>query len=148
MTDDDIPPLLPPDQMPPISDQAALHHLWRALMGRLGFAQPQLWTLFLDGDRPLHLAEVVGVPLEPVPDDIDNLRVLTRHALEHDLACAFLYARPGPMTRTPGDLAWARGLATLDGRWPVHLANDVEVRVVSPDDLCGGSGPPARGALS
>ncbi|WP_436700255.1 hypothetical protein [Nocardioides sp. BYT-33-1] len=140
MTDDDIPPLLPPDQMPAIGDQAALHRLWRAVLGRLGFGAPQLWTLFVDGDRPLHLAEIVGVPLSPGPDDLDTLRVVASHAVEHDLACAFLYARPGSATRTPGDLAWARGLATLDGRWPVHLANDIEVRVVSPDDLCGEPG--------
>jgi hypothetical protein len=140
MTDDDIPPLLPPGQMPTIRDQAALHHTWRALMGRLGFAEPQLWTLFLDGDLPLHLAEVVGVPLDPGPDDFADLQVLVRHAVDHDLACAFLYARPGSATRTRGDLAWARGLATLDARWPVHLANDAEVRVASPDDLCGESG--------
>ncbi|GAA1528072.1 hypothetical protein [Nocardioides humi] len=132
---DDVPPLLPPDRMPPITDQAALEHTWRALTGRLGFDEPQLWTLFVDGVRPLHLAQVRGVPLVPVADDLDRLQVLVRHARQHDLACAFLYARPGRRARTPGDLAWARGLAGLDGRWPVHLANDAELRVAAPDDL-------------
>ena len=45
---DEIPKLLPPDQMPPIEDQAGLEHHWRAMMGELGFAAPQLWVLFID----------------------------------------------------------------------------------------------------
>lgn len=34
-----------------------------------------------------------------------------------------------------GDLAGARAPVSICDRWPVHLANDVEVRVAAPDDL-------------
>ncbi|HEY1117108.1 MAG TPA: hypothetical protein VGE43_05355, partial [Acidimicrobiales bacterium] len=61
----DFPPLLPPEQMPDIVDQVTLDHTWRALMGGLGFAEPQLWALFIDCHRPLHVAKVEGVPLHP-----------------------------------------------------------------------------------
>ena len=134
-TPDDIPPLLPPEQMPPIDDQATLERTWRALMGRLGFAEPQLWALFVAGAQPLHAAEIVGVPLHPQREELESLRELVEHAHDHGLSCAFLYARPGGPARTEGDLVWARGLGTLDDRWPVHLANDVELRVAAPDDL-------------
>ncbi|TNM46094.1 hypothetical protein FHP29_03965 [Nocardioides albidus] len=132
---DEIPPLLPPDQMPPLADQAALDHTWRALMGRLGFATPQLWVLLVDGDQPRQVIEVADVPSDPRPEEVDRMRVLVEQARECGLSCAFLYARPGGATRTAGDLTWARGLAALDQRWPVHLANDLELRVAAPDDL-------------
>jgi hypothetical protein len=132
---DEIPPLLPPDRMPPLTDQAALEHTWRALMGRLGFALPQLWLLFVDGDRPRHLLEVEDVPLHPTPADRAGLAAMLGHVLDDRRSCAFLYARPGGPGRTPGDLAWARTLSSISGSWPVHLANDVELRVAAPDDL-------------
>ncbi|WP_370246738.1 hypothetical protein [Nocardioides sp.] len=47
---------------------------------------------------------------------------------------AFLHARPGRGLGTPGDLAGAR-LLTSCSRWPVHLADDHRMRVVSGDDL-------------
>ncbi|WP_207009251.1 hypothetical protein [Nocardioides aromaticivorans] len=46
-----------------------------------------------------------------------------------------LFARPGGSSRTAGDLAWARILRSICDRWPVHPANDVELRVAAPDDL-------------
>ncbi|GAA3532226.1 hypothetical protein [Nocardioides daeguensis] len=135
MDDHDIEPLRPPGQLPPLVDQAALERTWCSLMGALGFATPQLWVLLVDGDQPLHVIEVTDLPTEPVDRDVDSIGLLVRQAHQHDLRCAFLYARPGGAPRTPGDLGWARGLVGLDARWPVHLANDAELRVVAPDDL-------------
>jgi hypothetical protein len=133
--DNDIPPLLPPGPLPPLVDQAALERTWRSLMGRLGFASAQLWVLLVDGEQPLHVIEVTDLPPDPEQRDVEGIGLLVHQARQHDLSCAFLYARPGRPTRTDGDMAWVRGLVALDDRWPVHLANDAELRVVAPDDL-------------
>lgn len=132
---DSTPPLLPPDEMPDITDQAALHDTWRALMGELGFAAPQLWLLFVDGPRPRHVLKVEDVPLHPEADEVAQLARMIEPMLDGRRTCAFLYARPGGRARTAGDLVWARELAAINDRWPVHLANDVELRVAAPDDV-------------
>lgn len=131
----DIPPLRPPHLMPPLVDQASLEATWRALMGELGFAVPQLWLLFIDGDRPRHVVHVEDVPLHPGEREIADVRTLLGHVVGGSRSCAVLYARPGGTPRTAGDLAWARALDGVGGGWPVHLANDVELRVAAPDDL-------------
>ncbi|TWG91024.1 hypothetical protein L615_008500000180 [Nocardioides sp. J9] len=137
MTTDDqqIPPRLSPDEMPPFTDQSSVEHAWRSLMGELGFATPQLWLLFVDGDRPRHVLNVEDVPLHPGASECATLGRLVEQLVGGDRTCAFLYARPGGPGRTPGDLAWARALSATCDRWPVHLANDVELRVAAPDDL-------------
>ena len=132
---DNIPPLLPPDQMPPIIDQASLEDAWHRLLGALGFDTPQLWLLFIDGDRPRHVVNIEDVPLDPTPADLDGVLSMLGHIVGDQRSCAILYARPGGPVRTPGDLAWARGLAGETGGWPIHLANDIELRVAAPDDL-------------
>lgn len=138
MTTDDLPPRLSPDEMPPFTDQASVELAWRSLIGRPGFSTPQLWLLFVDGDRPLHLLQVEDVPLQPHGAEIDAIAQMLDHLLDERRSCAFLFARPGGPGRTAGDLAWARALAATCDRWPVHLANDVEVRVAAPDDLAAG----------
>jgi hypothetical protein len=130
MTDHEIPPLLPPDQMPPVVDQASLEHTWRALMGELGFAGPQLWMLFLRDGRCVNIGKIEDVPTDPSPEETQAVFHLLAHLSEDPTFCAFLYARPGRRGLTAGDLAWARGLSR-----PVHVANDFELRVVAPDDL-------------
>lgn len=136
---DDIPPLLPPHLLPPLTDQCSLDRAWRALMGELGFDGPQLWLLFVDGDRPRHVVRVDDVPLAPTARDLAGVATLVDGIVDGPRSCAFLYARPGGAERSAGDLAWARGLAEigLGGHrvWPVHLANDVELRVAAPDDV-------------
>jgi hypothetical protein len=138
---DEIPPLLPPDQMPPVTDQLALHRTWRALMGELGFAGPQLWVLHLGGDgRPLGVVQIDDVPARLDAAHADLLVRALGRAAGDGVALAFLFARPGRAARTPEDLTWATGLAracrTAGVRsWPVHLANDREITVVAPEDL-------------
>lgn len=135
----DIPPLQPPHLMPPLTDQSSLDRTWRALMGELGFGSPQLWLLLVDGDRPRQVVRVDDVPLAPTPKVLAGVATLVEDVVGGPRSCAFLYARPGGPTRTDGDLAWARGLGEIglgsDHTWPVHLANDVELRVAAPDDL-------------
>jgi hypothetical protein len=138
--DDEIPPLLPPDEMASVTDQATLHHTWRALMGPLGFADRQLWVLFLSADgRPLGVTPVHDVPPRLDADEADLLMALLGEAGD-DMSVAFLYARPGRGPRTADDLTWASGLvracrAAGVPTWPVHLADDRQLSVVGPDDL-------------
>ena len=55
---------------------------------------------------------------------------------------AFLLTRPGSHPMNNADRSWARGLTGAAQQlgvsmWPVHFANDVELRVFAPDDLVG-----------
>lgn len=120
--------------MPPITDQASLEYAWRSLVGRLGFDSPQLWVLFLEGDRMMHLINFAEAPADPTPDEVQAVVNVVDHLSDDPRFCAFMWARPGTRGFTAGDLAWARGLSRPGG-WPVHVANDVELRVVAPDDL-------------
>lgn len=137
---DHTPPLVPSDQLPPVRTQADLHLLWRRLMGRLGFAAPQIWALLLDDGRLLRPIKLEELPYAPSPDADVRIGCFAEMLmgiggdLDADVRLAFLFARPGGATRTPADLAWARLLAP-HSPWPVHLANDRELTVASPDDL-------------
>ena len=55
---------------------------------------------------------------------------------------AILLSRAGNDPVTTDDRSWAFGLTKAAQRqgirmWPVHFANDVELRVFAPDDLIG-----------
>lgn len=136
---DDIPPLLSPEQMPPITDQAGLHLTWRALMGPLGFSRRQLWVLTIDGDRPRGVTQIDEVPAR-LSDDM-AVELLSLFAeVAPGASLAFLYARPGVGQRTDDDLSWGAAVARAAHRvpvtvWPVHLADDRSITVVAPDDL-------------
>jgi hypothetical protein len=144
--DDDIPPLRPPDQMPPIHSPQDMHRHWRALMGELGFSRPLLWFAFVgsDGRMAPQIHQIEDLPRDPDPLLVDNLMGICREAL--DLAVdpagsvAFLLSRPGSGRMTESDRVWARALASAAGREPVrlqpiHLATDEAVRVFAADDL-------------
>lgn len=129
----EIPELLPPDRMPPIVDQASLEHHWRALMGPLGFGQPRLWVLLLAGSRVVMLSEVEELPPWPEEGAADGLsRVFGGF---EGVEPAFLYCWPGTSSLAGGHRAWVEALVAASSVWPVHGANDVELRVVAPDDL-------------
>jgi hypothetical protein len=141
---DEIPPLQRPEDMPPIHSQADLHRLWRALMGELGFAARQLWLVMLDAHNrctPV-IQKVEELPDVPDPQTLDGLMTVCRGIVDEVLpggSVAFLLARPGPAGLTASDRAWASGLATAVrdrevASHPVHLANDHEIRVYTPDD--------------
>jgi len=136
MNDDEIPPLLPPDQMPPVVDQASLHHTWRALMGELGFGRAQMWVLFLQHGRQLHLGHLEDLPDEIAPADVRRVVRTFRAALREGrgVTCAFLYCRPGGSTRTQQDQVWLATIAEANPEWPVHLATDESLSVYAPDD--------------
>lgn len=130
----EIPELLPPDQMPPIVDQASLEHHWRALMGPLGFGRPRVWVLLVQGSRSLMVSEVDELPAWPQSDAAEGLsRVFGAF---DGVEPAFLYCWPGTSSLSGGHRAWVDALAAASTAWPVHVANDVELRVVAPDELC------------
>lgn len=144
--DDEIPPLLPADQMPPIHSPQDMHRHWRALMGELGFSQRLLWFGFLtaDGWMAPQLHQVDDLPPQPIAPLADNLIAICRRVLDEVFdpagSVAFLLSRPGSAEMTDDDRAWARALATAathgDVRLqPIHLATDEAVRVFAADDL-------------
>lgn len=129
-----IPPS--PEQLPPIASAADLEHVWRELMGELGFARPQMYVLFLEHDgQPFFITHVDDLPARATPLEVRQLvRMFRLVQADDDVGCAFLVCRPGTATLTPGDRTWARALASVT-HWPVHVASDEDVRVVAPDDL-------------
>lgn len=142
----DIPPLLPPDEMPAIHTQADLDRHWRALMGPLGFSRTLLWVMFIDpaGRCTGPLSQIEEIP--PQPDELllTNLLKICAEVIDESLQpgsrVAFLRSRPGSGTVTGDDLAWARGLTEAAQAVgvrcePVHLATDERVTVLAYDDL-------------
>lgn len=137
MTDDEfdeVPPLLPPDEMPGIVDQASLCHTWRALMGSLGFGRAQMWVLFLRHGRQVHLAHIEDLPARVAPADVRQVVRVIRAGCDEDMSCAFLYCRPGGSSRLPQDEVWLATIAEANPEWPVHIATDDSLTVFAPDD--------------
>ena len=144
--DDDIPPLLPPDQAPPIRSAEDMYRRWRALMGELGFSERLLWytLISVDGRQAPLLSQVADLPLRPDELVVDNLMWICGQILrstDHpDGSVALLLSRPGSAHMTDSDRAWARALTAAGSRaelrlQPIHLANDEALKVFAPDDL-------------
>jgi hypothetical protein len=142
--DDDIPPLLPLHEVPPLRTQADLHRQWRAMMGPLGFGGRRLWLLFLEpDDRPTEfLMQIDDVPDQPREGETDSLLRLCREVRdEHRLGrVAVLLSRPGSGAVRHGDRRWGRALFESARRTgvplaPVHLATDDAVVPLTGDDL-------------
>ena len=142
--DDDIPPLLPLDEIPPLRSQADLHRQWRAMMGPLGFGRRRLWVLFLrPDDRPTELLmQIDDVPETPRPGETDSLlRLCVEVRQEHGLGrVAVLLSRPGAGSLLASDRRWGRALLASARRLdvplaPIHLANDDAVVPLTGDDL-------------
>lgn len=115
------------------------------MMGRLGFAAPQIWAVLIDrrGQLLPGVVKVEGCPPEPDAGTVVRLVESLLMVLELETAggsFALLWARPGGGALGDTDRAWARAFtaAAHDASapmWPVHLANDSVLRIASPDDL-------------
>jgi hypothetical protein len=141
----DIPTLRPPHEMPPIRKAEDLCLHWRALMGPLGFGQPRLWIGFIGPDDMMsaQLVQIEEIPRWADAQVCDALLEMVRHIVGCKGAggsAAFLLTRPGSNPMDDADRSWARYLNSAADHhsvsmWPVHFANDVELRVFAPDDL-------------
>jgi hypothetical protein len=114
-------------------------------MGPLGFGSRLLWLQLFDAEgrcTPL-LPTIEDLPLLPDEECFDQLLAFVQHLLDLEVpggSVAFLLSRPGRAGISASDRRWAVGLTGAARRlgvraWPVHLANDHELRVVTDDDL-------------
>ena len=123
-----------------------LRRLWRLVMRPLGFRTTSLWLTLVGPDgRPLRvLVEITGCEVLPDVSEVTSLfDVLDEACRCEELAgasVAFLITRPGH----DGVSAFDRHLATrliagarearIDCH-PVHVANNLGVHAVTPNDL-------------
>jgi len=130
--------------MPPIRNAEDLCLHWRALMGPLGFGQPRLWIAFIQTDDMMspQLTQIEEIPRWADAKICQPLLELCQHIVGRNSAggsVAFLLTRPRRNPMDDADRSWARGLTAAEqfgvSMWPVHFANDVELRVFAPDDL-------------
>jgi hypothetical protein len=142
---DDIPPLLPPDQLPPVRAVSDLHRFWRSLKDTGGFARPQVWCLVLGpgGEWTSIVLKIDDCPERPDAELVGNLLEVLSTVVVDSVpggSVALMYARPGSAELRGADREWARALHEAGCRapvdvWPVHLADDDRVRIAAPDDL-------------
>ena len=131
--------------MPPIRNAEDLCLHWRALMGPPGLGQPRLWIAFIQTDDMMspQLTEIEEIARWADAKICQPPLELCQHIVGRNGAggsVAFLLTRPGRNPMDDADRSWGRGLtAAADylgvSIWPVHFANDVELRVFAPDDL-------------
>lgn len=114
---------------------------WRAVMGKLGFGRRSLWLLFLEPDG--HVAPVIA-PIDDVParpdaimlENIGHVAAEMCDSMGPGSRVAFLLSRPGRTRVGPDEHAWALGLReVVPTSHVLHVANDVELRQMTPDDL-------------
>ena len=128
-----------------ISTQSDLHRLWELLMQPLGFRSTSVWaTLIGTDDRPERfLIEIAESELLPGAEQVRTLFEALRQIILEEgagLSVAFLITRPGRDSISSFDreltrlLAGGARAAGVDCH-PVHVANDVAIRAVTPDDL-------------
>jgi hypothetical protein len=150
MTYDELPALLPPDQMPAVHTPADLLLTWRALMGNLGFTDRRLWLLFIwpDGRLVGPLLSLDDLPDGPYDLEVDEVVAVSREILDGpglSGSVAMLITRPGSDPWHVGDRAWGRYLTAAAHRigghvWPVHRANGRELVVVPASDVVSAPG--------
>ena len=128
-----------------IRSQGDLQRMWELLMHPLGFRSTSLWVTFIGSDdRPTRfLIEVSESEHVPEPREVANLYDVLQQVIDQDpddLTVAFLISRPG----RDGTRAFDREMSArlLAGRpaagipiRPIHVADDVAVRAITPDDL-------------
>ena len=128
-----------------IRSQGDLQRMWELLMHPLGFRSTSLWVTFIGSDdRPTRfLIEVSESEHVPEPREVANLYDVLRQVIDQDpddLTVAFLISRPGRDGTRDFDRAMSARLiagSTTAGIpiRPIHVADDVAVRAITPDDL-------------
>ena len=138
--------LVPVEDMPPVRTDQDIFHVWRLLMGPLGFGCRRLWVTLTDADGRVSpvIQQIEDVPPRTSPAECDGLMTMLDHVRPFfdGGAVALLYSRPGRRPMNDDDRSWARSLTHAARQaeiplWPVHFANDEELLVFAPDDLAG-----------
>lgn len=122
--------------------------MWELLMWPLGFSSRSLWITFVDeGGHPLQalveIGELDGLGGEPGTEpDVAPLFAMLEHVLDDgpEVSVAFLVVRPGRAGLHDEDRRLAAALLAGARRagvhcHPVHVADDVRLAAVTPDDL-------------
>ena len=128
-----------------IRTQADLHRMWELLMQPLGWRSMSLWVTFVGADRrpTRFLLEVAEHESIPSDDDVANLYDVLDQVLRDErepCTVAFLIARPGCEPLSAQDRLFGQRLLQGARRSgvpvePVHVATDVAIWAVTPDDL-------------
>ncbi|MDO7867631.1 hypothetical protein [Nocardioides jiangxiensis] len=79
------------------------------------------------------VTEIDELPVRPDEGAVDGLRHV--FGSFEGVEVALLHCRPGAAPLCSADRAWVGALVAASPVWPVHVANDVGLRVVAPDDL-------------
>lgn len=113
-----------PPHTNPVSTPHDLIELWTSLIGDGPFGRRTLWMCLLDEDgRPAPvLVPIDDVPAVPTTVDVTGLTSFVGHLTDLGTV-VMLLSRPGPVVAQARDRRWARVLAPLAPRWPVHLAS-------------------------
>jgi hypothetical protein len=114
-------------------------------MGPLGFSRPRLWIALIQPDEMMspQLIQIEEIPRSADAKMCQPLLEMCEHIVGRNGvngSVAILLTRPGGNPMNNADRSWARGLTSAAQQlgvsmWPVHFANDVELRVFAPDDL-------------
>lgn len=128
-----------------IRTQSDLHRMWELLMRPLGFRSTSVWVTFIGADdRPTRfLIEIAESGQVPGPEEVAHLFWMLEQVCAEEgegTSVAFLVTRPGRDGLSAFDRSVAARL-TAGARsstlrcLPVHVANDLAIRAVAPDDL-------------
>lgn len=128
-----------------IRHQSDVHRMWELLMQPLGFRGTSVWVTFIgDDDRPTrYLVEIAECEEIPDPEAVVNLFAILEQLCAEEGAgasVAILVTRPGRDAVNAFDRRLATVLvagARLSSvpLHPIHVANDVGIWAVTPDDL-------------
>jgi hypothetical protein len=128
-----------------VRTQSDLHRMWQLLMQPLGFRSTSVWVTFIGGDdRPTRfLIEIAESGQVPSPEEVTHLFGILEQVCADEgegTSVAFLVTRPGRDGINAFDRSLATRLATGARSstlhcHPIHVANDVAIWPVTPDDL-------------
>ena len=128
-----------------IRSQSDLQRMWELLMRPLGFTSTSVWVTFIGSDdRPTRfLVEIAESEHLPDPPEVAHLFDLLEQLCADEgpgTSVAFLVTRPGRDRVNAFDRDMATRLRTGARHssvrcHPIHVANDLAVRAVTPDDL-------------
>lgn len=124
--------------------QADVQRLWELLLRPIEVDSYSLWVALVDDrEMPVPLLMEITGNEAPTEGEVSNLFLTLQQVCEEQGeigSVAFLITRPGSEGPTDGDRKLTTRLlagASAQGVpcQPVHLANDVRIVVVTPDDL-------------